>query len=115
MVKKPEQMVKELREKMRGGSGAVEITHIFKKEELKGKIRLLARLTLNPGCSIGMHEHVEEEEIFYIFKGSGVVVDDGVRYDVKAGDSILTGGGASHCIENTGNEPLEVMAVILPY
>jgi len=115
MFKKAGDMITEIREQMRGGKGKVEITHIFKKDEIRGKSRLCARITLQPGCSIGMHEHVDEEEIFYILEGTGVVNDNGTEYTVCPGDAILTGGGDSHSIENTGNEPLVLLAVILLY
>lgn len=115
MIKKSNEMIKEVKEQMRGGKGTVELLHIFKQDELTGKARLCAKITINPGCSIGLHEHVNEEEIFYILKGNGIVEDNGVKKEISAGDAILTGGGATHSAENTGNEPLEMMAVILLY
>jgi len=115
MIKRAEQMIKEIKEQMRGGKGSVEITHIFKQDELKGKARLCAKITINPGCSIGLHEHVNEEEIFYIIKGKALIDDNGTKQEAGPGDAILTGGGATHAVENTGNEPLEMMAVILLY
>lgn len=108
-------MVKEMRENMRGGKGSVEILHIFQKDELGGKARLHAKITLQPGCSIGFHTHEEEEEIFYIIRGTGTVDDNGKKETVTAGDAVLTGGGAGHAIENTGQEPLEMVATILLY
>jgi mannose-6-phosphate isomerase-like protein (cupin superfamily) len=113
MVRKAEDMVKEIKEQMRGGKGSVEILHAFRQDELKGKCRLCAKITLQPGCSIGLHEHVNEEEIYYIMKGKGRVEDSGSTYEVNGGDAVLTGGGAAHSIENTGDVPLELMAVIL--
>ena len=62
MLRRREEMVKEIRENMRGGNGKVEILHIFKKEELTGRTRLFARLKLESGCSIGYHSHENEEE-----------------------------------------------------
>lgn len=115
MVKKVEQMKAEIREKMRGGKGSVEMLHILEKDEIKGKVRLFAKVTLNPGCSIGEHDHVGEEEVYYVLKGTAQVNDNGVNKTVHAGDVILTGDGAFHSIENTGTEPLEFMAVILLY
>ena len=115
MIKKSNEMVKEVKEQMRGGKGNIEIMHILKQDELKGKARLCAQMTINPGCSIGLHEHVNEEEIYYILKGKGLVDDNGVKQEVCAGDCILTGNGASHSIENTGDEPLVFVAVILLY
>lgn len=115
MVKKFEQMKTEIREKMRDGKGSVELLHILEKEEIKGKVRLFARVTLNPGCSIGEHDHIGEEEVYYILRGTAQVNDNGVMKTVHAGDVILTGDGAFHAIENAGDEPLEFMAVVMLY
>jgi len=115
VVKKANEMVKEIKEQMREGKGRIEIFHIYKQDELKGRARLCAKLVINPGCSIGLHEHVNEEEIFYIIKGKGNVNDNGMEREVLEGDAVLTGGGAVHSIENTGVEPLEMLAVILMY
>jgi mannose-6-phosphate isomerase-like protein (cupin superfamily) len=108
-------MKAEVREAMRGGTGSVEILHVFRTEELRGKARLVARLRLARGSSIGLHRHDNEEEIFYIISGAGVVTDDGNTTRVGPGDAVLTGGGASHSIGNQEEEPLELMAVILPF
>lgn len=115
MVKKAAEMISEIKEQMRGGKGQVEITHIYKQDELRGRARLCARLAINPGCSIGLHEHINEEEIFYIIKGKGIVNDNGADREVVEGDAVLTGGGAFHSIENTDTVPLELLAVILLY
>ena len=113
MIKSATDMASELKHEMRGGKGDVEITHIFKQDELTGKARLCARITLNPGCSIGMHEHPAEEEIYYIISGKGLVNDNGNVKEVTVGDATLTGNGAAHSIENIGQEPLVLFAVIL--
>jgi mannose-6-phosphate isomerase-like protein (cupin superfamily) len=115
MVKPSGEMVREVRERMRGGTGSVEVLHVFKAEELRGKARLVARLRLAPGASIGYHLHENEEEIFYILSGSATVSDNGKAVTVGAGDAVLTGGGAGHSIGSSGLEPLELMAVILPF
>jgi len=113
MIRNAKEMISELKHEMRGGKGDVEITNIFSQNELTGKARLCARITINPGCSIGLHEHLAEEEIFYIISGEGLVNDNGTVKEVAAGDAILTGNGASHSIENIGKVPLVLVAVIL--
>jgi len=115
MIKRIADMEKEVRERMRGGTGSVEFLHIFRREELKGKVRLLARLRLLPGSSIGYHMHEGEEEVFYILSGTGVVTEQGVASAVGPGDAVLTGGGGGHAIENQGTEPLDLIATILVY
>lgn len=113
MIKRANEMITELKEQMRGGSGTVELTHIFRQDELTGKARLFARITLNKGCSIGLHNHDAEEEIYYIIQGKAVVNDNGNITEVSAGDAVLTGNGAFHTIENKEDEPMVMIAVIL--
>lgn len=113
MIRKPSEMQVEIREQMRGGSGNVIFQHLFKKEEIKAKTRLCARLTLPPGASIGTHRHDGEDELFVIVKGSGILDDGKSRTPVAAGDAILTGSGESHSIENAGADDLEFLAVIM--
>ncbi|NPV81853.1 MAG: cupin domain-containing protein [Firmicutes bacterium] len=115
MIRTAQEMEREIREKMRGGTGLVEIRHIFREDQLTGKARLFAHLHLPPGASIGFHRHEGEEEIFYILSGHGIVDDNGTRREVAPGDAVLTGGGAGHAIEASGDEPLEMVAVILKY
>ena len=113
MFRKAAQYRTELREKMRGGSGAVKIEHFWEpKTEMRGANRMAARLTLPPGASIGFHRHENEEEIFVIVKGQAEADDNGTRVLLGPGDTLLTGNGAGHGIRNTGDGDLEIVAVI---
>lgn len=107
-------MKTETKEKMRGGEGSAAIVHMVDCAH-EQNIRMLAEITLQPGSSIGSHNHESETEYFLILSGSGTVNDNGVEVQVSAGDSIITGNGASHSISNTGNVPLVFHAVIVTY
>lgn len=113
MFKNHSEMTQNIREKMRGGIGQVQMLEIFKPEDFKGKCRLFNQITLEPGCSIGNHIHDQEEEIYYIISGNGTVNDNGLLQDIGPGDALKTGGGESHSITNTGVDPLVLIAVIL--
>jgi quercetin dioxygenase-like cupin family protein len=115
MIKRAEEMITEIKEQMRGGKGKVTVTHLFEPEEINGKARLIAQLTLEPGCSVGFHEHVGEEEIFYVISGVATVIDEGEDKVLQTGDAALTRGGQSHSLRNDGNETAKVMAIILLY
>ena len=104
----------EFKEKMRDGEGSVKIVYLVDTEKEK-HTRMLGEITLNSGCSIGYHQHVNETEYYFILSGTGTVNDDGIEKKVRAGDSIITGNGASHSIKNTGTEPLVFHAVIITY
>ena len=105
----------EVREAMRGGQGTVRLEHFWKKPELLGKTRLCAKLILGPGCSIGPHCHDQEEEVYIVLRGQGWISEAGTTVEVGPGDSILTGNGATHAVENRGSEPLELLAFIVQY
>lgn len=115
MIQRSGNMEVESRSQMRGGKGAIEVTHLLQQNQLKGKCRFIGSMLIKPGCSIGLHRHDDEEEIYYVIQGEGTVEDNGVRQQIKAGDVMLTGDGSSHSIENTGNGDMVVLAVILLY
>ena len=115
MIQRANQMEVEIRESMKGGKGKVQVTHLLRQIQMKGHSRFFGKMIIEPGCSIGLHQHLDEEEIYYIIKGSGICEDNGIRQEVKEGDVILTGNGASHSIENNSSEPMEVLGVILLY
>lgn len=113
MVRKSEEMKSELRTAMGGGNGSVTVMQILEKAELKQHGRLFARNILKPGTSIGMHQHVGDYEIYYIAKGEGVFNDNGVLIPVREGDVGVIDNLQSHAIENTGDQDMEVIAIVL--
>ncbi len=115
MIKKSFQQPAEVKKNMRGGEGEVLIRHHFRKEEFNARCRLCAQLTLAPGAGIGLHEHVNEDEVFIIQQGVAVVIDDDREIRLEAGDAILTGKGGRHAIRNAGAGDLLVTAVIIEY
>ena len=116
MIRRKNEYTVDIREEMRGGNGKVKIEHLWdEKNELKGKTRLMAKITLEPGCGIGFHNHDDEEEIFYIIKGTAQAEDNGETVILNAGDTILTGNGAGHSIKCIRDKAVEMTAVIVSY
>ncbi len=115
MIRKAEQMAYEIKESLRGGNGCVKLTTLLSPGEYQGKARMVARITIGPGCSIGPHVHEGEEEIFYILSGAADFDDNGTVQRLNPGDVCLTVGGERHSIANAGSETLELLATILLY
>jgi mannose-6-phosphate isomerase-like protein (cupin superfamily) len=63
---------------------------------------------LKKGSAIGYHLQ-NEDEIYYIVGGSGIMTMNNERFTVKAGDAILTRPGNSHGLQQTGNEDLVII------
>lgn len=100
-------------ENMCGGKGHVIIKHILGEKELNGKCGLYAEVIIEPGCSLGYHEHHKESETYYILSGQGDYDDNGVVRPVKAGDVTFTSDAHGHGLVNTGDVDLVFMALII--
>ncbi len=106
-------MTTERIENMQGGEGHVIIKRILGEKELNGKCGLYAQVTIEPGCSLGYHEHHNESETYYIISGEGEYDDNGTKRMVKAGDMTFTPDNCGHGLKNTGTEDLVFMALII--
>ena len=90
----------------RSGKGHVIIDRILGEKELNGKCRLYAKVTIEPGCSLGYHEHHNESETYFILAGQGDYDDNGTVRPVKAGDVTYTPDNHGHALTNTGDTDL---------
>lgn len=113
MLRRAAEMRKQIMTELRGGQGSVEAAHILEGDELFGKGRMFARMTLKPGTSIGLHQHEGSFDVYYILRGEGVYNDNGVLFPVKAGDMGMVEDGGSHGLENTGTDDLVIISVVL--
>ena len=98
---------------IREGKGLIHIKELTDKEGLYGHGRMFAHITVDPGCSIGYHDHQHETEFYYIIKGEAVFNDNGKEVLVHAGDICATGYGQSHGLENKTDGPVELIALIV--
>ena len=106
-------MRSEIRSNARGGKGDVTFVHMLEKEETPGKAKLVARLIIPVGGSIGDHTHDPDAEIYIIVAGKALVNDNGIDRTLDVGDAMYTPAGEHHSIENIGNTTLEVIAVVI--
>lgn len=96
-----------------GGNGIVEFRALVPDEKLKGEAKLFKVLSFQPGAGLGEHAHVDNFEIYYILKGHGIAVDDGVEVAVAPGDVVYTADGASHSIRDAGDGDLVMLACVI--
>jgi quercetin dioxygenase-like cupin family protein len=113
MIKKSDEMVKTLKPQMRGGKGQAVVTDMLNTGEYFGKARLIATITLEPGCSIGEHVHENEEEVFYIIQGTAAYNDNGKNEILNQGDSCICYAGQKHSIANEAEEGTLIIAAII--
>jgi mannose-6-phosphate isomerase-like protein (cupin superfamily) len=63
---------------------------------------------LHPGAAIGYHRQ-DEDEIYYVLSGIGVLTLNGVESVVGPGTAILTRTGSSHGLRQRGSEDLVII------
>lgn len=96
-----------------GGKGHLVIQPLLSPEEMSGKCRLYARVTIPVGCSMGYHKHTGDGECYYVLEGKGLFNQDGEEKEVGPGDVTFTPDGHSHSIENIGDTDLVIMGLII--
>nr|WP_320147468.1 cupin domain-containing protein [uncultured Anaeromusa sp.] len=113
MIKRADDLQREVRKEMLGGQGEVTLVHLLQGEEFQGKGRLFSRNIIEPGCSVGFHQHNGDVEAYYVLKGVGIFDDNGVKSTAQAGDLLFTKDGGWHSLLNEGPETLEIIALVL--
>lgn len=114
MVRKKEELSSERKQSPFDGLGEITVRSLLNgEEEMYGRGRIFAHTTVHQGSGIGYHVHENESETYYILSGVGKFNDNGVFRTVTAGNVTFTGAGQGHAIENTGDVPLEMIALIL--
>ena len=68
-----------------GGKGRIILQPIAGPDILKDKCRVYVKATLEKGCSMGVHQHKGDGEIYYILSGHGLYTDNDTTYEVKPG------------------------------
>ncbi len=111
--KKQDETVKRFERKF-GGEGYITVRSLVNSDaEMNGKGRVFAHTTLLPGHGIGFHTHTGESETYYIYSGRAEFNDNGRIVPVEAGDVTFTPAGQGHGIRCVGDEPLQIIALIL--
>lgn len=100
--------------KMFDGAGTARMRLILESNaEMYDKGRVFNHLFLDPGSEVGWHIHHGDGETYYILKGHGEYNDNGTAVRVGPGDVTFVDDGEGHSLKNTGDEPLEAIALIL--
>lgn len=114
MIRKKEDIEVEMPKKKFGAPGFITVRNLIESnEELNGHGRVFAHTTVLPGNGIGYHIHQNESELYYIYSGKGIYNDNGIEVEVSSGDVTICFPGEGHGMMAAGEDPLELIALIL--
>ena len=112
MIVKKEEQVRSLVANMRGGEGSVDKRE-YQFAQMPENAKMFAEIRLEPGCSIGAHQHVGEYEVFFCKEGEIVLNDNGTEKLMRAGDFAVCADGETHGIANRTDKTAAVYAAII--
>ena len=87
--------------------GKAIVTIKISKQKGSNIISFLAS-SLPPADVIPVHKHMNEDEFFFIHKGSGIFTLGEKQYKVTEGAVIISPKGVWHGLQNTGTENIEM-------
>lgn len=90
---------------MRDGTAIVKIK-IAKVQGAKS-ISFLSE-TFRPGDALPVHKHLNEDELIFLHKGSGLFTLGNKQYELKEGAVALVPKGVWHGLQNTGSQNIEM-------
>ena len=97
-----------------GADGYITVRSMINgNDELNGKGRTFSHITVAPHSGIGYHVHEGDMEIYYVLSGEAEYNDNGTITTIRPGDVTFTPSGSGHGIDNKGDEPLDIIALIV--
>jgi mannose-6-phosphate isomerase-like protein (cupin superfamily) len=97
-----------------GGKGEITIEHLLSAKELGQSCDMYAKVTIGPGCSIGLHEHHGNAESYHILQGEALYNDNGRELHLGTGTTTFCPDGEKHAIANCATSgDLVFMALIV--
>ena len=116
MIKRASEFDREVIPNFCGGEGDTVIETGIHGGDAKSKVCACCTVRLEKGCEVGIHDHPDDDEIYYVISGKGLYNDgDGKWVEVFPGDVTLCGNGGSHAMKNVEDEPLVFLAVVVGY
>ena len=113
MIVKKKDSFKIQTENPRGGKGIIDGFRYLDNEELSNSLKGFYVNELLVGSEVGYHEHIGDEEIYFILEGKGVASDNGIEKELGPGDLLYTKDGQGHSLKNTGEVSLKFAAFII--
>ena len=91
------------------GKGKIRDWGMFGPQDFKSNLQFIMYGEMDPGTTIGYHDHGNDEEIYIILEGKGTYTANEEKREVTAGDVILNKPGGSHGLENLSDNMIKLI------
>jgi mannose-6-phosphate isomerase-like protein (cupin superfamily) len=111
MIKNYLTAVKQRQESSHGGTGTVDLYEIWGKSDFRSDVDFIDRVVVPPDSTIGFHKHGENEEMYIVLEGNGLMNIENEEIPVSKGDMILNPGGGRHGLVNNSAENIDLLVI----
>ena len=91
------------------GKGVVKNITLFNSGDFATVSGFLNACIIPPGSTIGLHQHGNDEELYFILEGTGQMTVDGELRRVGPGDVIFNQPHGTHGLENDSTSDLRIL------
>ncbi|KGJ88581.1 cupin domain-containing protein [Colwellia psychrerythraea] len=84
---------------------------MYRRADFQGAWDFALRVKMPPNSSMGLHEHGEDEEMYIILNGEGLMTIGGENKRVRKGDMILNKPHGTHGLLNDSDQELELLII----
>ena len=102
---------KQSQDNSHGGSGPVDLYEIWEKSDFRSNVDFVDRVVIPPGSAIGFHKHDNNEEMYIVLKGRGLMKIENEEVVVKEGDMILNPVEGQHGLTNNSEKDIDVLVI----
>ena len=93
------------------GTGTLRHVSLFQDSDFATRIRFINYTILPAGTSIGKHTHGDDEELYILLEGNGMMVVDGETREVEAGDIIVNKPFGTHELINNSDKDIRILVL----
>lgn len=93
------------------GVGSLAFSRVFSCEDFISNIDFVDYAVIPPGSSIGYHQHKNNEELYLVLQGSGIMCVGNNKFVVKPGDLIVNPFYSAHSLENSGSLDIHIFVI----
>lgn len=97
-----------------GGSGLVDLYEIWSKPDFKSDVDFIDRMVVPPKSTVGHHKHGNNEEMYIVLSGNGVMTIGGETVTVEQGDMILNPPHGEHGLRNESDADIDILVLQVP-
>ncbi len=101
----------EIEEGSHGGEGSMSLYEIWGKSDFKSNVDFIDQMLIPPKSTIGYHKHGNNEEMYIVLEGQGVMTVNNEATLVRKGDMILNAPHGSHGLHNHSEADLDVLVI----